>query len=341
MSPIQRTVALMAATMSSAALHAAEPAYPTRPVRVLLAYPPGAATDSNARILAAKLSETLGQQTLIDNRPGANGMIATSLLAKAPPDGHTLMYVDIAHGANPALYDKIPYDTLKDFTGVCMAVRVPMVLLAHPSLPVKSARELIALAKAKAGQLNYASAGIGSAMFLVGELFKAAAGIDVVQIAYKGGGPALSDLMGGQVPMLFISLVAAMPHVQAGRVRALGITSLQRAPTAPELPTIAEQGVSGFEFYLWQGMIAQTAVPGAIITRLNREINGALEDPQVRERLVRAGNDLIGGTPEQATEYIRSEVERWRKTIKPHMRLSGAHGQPAARARTGSAERAG
>ncbi|MCC6531071.1 MAG: tripartite tricarboxylate transporter substrate binding protein [Burkholderiales bacterium] len=316
-----RFIALGIAAMSALGAHAAEQAFPTRPIRVLIAYPPGASTDSNARIVAARMTETLGQQVLVDNRPGANGAIATLALAKSPPDGHTLMMVDIAHGANPAVYDKLPYDTLKDFAGIGMVARVPMVLLVHPSLPVKTPKDLIGLAKSKPGQLNYASAGVGSAMFLVGELFKDAAMIDVVMVAYKGGGPALSELIGGHVPMLFISLVAAMPHVSAGRVRALGVSSLKRMAAAPDMPTIAETGVPGFEFYLWQGMIGPVAIAGPIVTRLNREINAALDDPQVKDRLIKAGNELIGGTPAQATEFIRSEVERWRKVIKPEMRI--------------------
>lgn len=317
----QRSIALFIAATSCSLTYAAEPTFPTKPIRLLIAYPPGAATDFNARVVAGKLSETLGQQMIVDNRPGANGIVATSLLAKAAPDGHTLMLVDIAHGANPALYDKLPYDTIKDLTGVGMVARVPMVLLVHPTVAAKSVKELVALAKAKAGQLNYGSAGTGSAMFLVAELFKSAAAIDVVQVAYKGGGPALSELIGGQVPMLFISLVAAMPQVNAGKVRALGVSSLQRMPAAPELPTIAESGVPGFEFYLWQGMIAQAALPGPLLARLNRELNAALDDAQVKERLTKAGNEVMAGTPAQATDFIRSEVERWRKVIKPEMRI--------------------
>jgi len=262
------------------------------------------------------------QQVIVDNRPGANGIVATSVLARAAADGHTLMAVDVAHAANPALYDKIPYDTLKDFDAIGMVARVPMVLLVHPAQPFKTVKDLVAYAKANAGKLNYGSAGVGSAMFLVAELFKAAAGIDVVQIAYKGGAPALIELAGGQLPMTFISLVAGMPLVHSGRARVLGVSSAQRFPVFPDVPTIAESGVQGFEFYLWQSMIGPVGMPRATLTRLNTELNSALSNAEVKERLTQAGNELIGGTPQQATAFIRADVERWRKIIKPEMRIN-------------------
>lgn len=293
-----------------------------RPIRLLVPYAPGAATDFNSRAVAAKMSETLKQQVIVDNRPGANGMIATTTLVKAAPDGHTIMVVDIAHGANPALHDNMPYDTLKDIAAVGMVARVPMVLLVHPAQPFKTVKDLVAYAKANAGKLNYGSAGTGSAMFLVAELFKTAAGIDVMQIAYKGGGPALIDLVGGQLPMTFISVVAGMPLVQSGRARVLGVSSLQRFPTIPDVPTIAESGVPGFEFALWQAMLAPAGVTRATLARLNSELNVALNDAQVKERLTQAGNELMGGTPQQAHEFIRADIERWKKIIRPEMRVS-------------------
>ena len=295
---------------------------PNRPIRLLLAYPPGASNDANARTIAGKMTDNMKQQVIVDNRPGANGMIAASTLAKATPDGHTLMSIDIAHTANPALYDKVPYDTLKDFAAIGLTARVPMVLLVHPAQPFKTIKELVGYARANAGKLNYGSAGVGSAMYLVAESFKTMAAIDLVQIAYKGGGPALIELAGGQLPMTFISLVAGMPLVQGGRARALGVSSLKPHPSFPDVPAIAESGVPGFEFYLWQGMIGPAALPRAVVTRLNSEINNALADPQVKERMMQAGNELIGGTPAQADAYIRAEVERWKKVIKPEMRLS-------------------
>ena len=294
---------------------------PTRPIRVLLAYPPGAANDTNARAVAAKMTDNLKQQVIVDNRPGANGIVATTTLARSAPDGHTLMAIDVAHAANPALYDKIPYDTLKDFDAISMVARLPMILLVHPAQPFKTVKDLVAYAKANAGKLNYGAAGVGSAMYLVAELFKEAAGIDLVQIAYKGGAPALIELAGGQLPMAFISLVAGMPMVQSGRARVLGVSSAQRMPGFPDLPTIAESGVPGFEFYLWQAIIGPAGLPRATLTRLNSEINSVLTNAEIKERLTQAGNELIGGTPQQASAFIRADVERWRKIIKPEMRV--------------------
>ena len=294
---------------------------PTRPIRVLLAYPPGAANDTNARAVAAKMTDNLKQQVIVDNRPGANGIVATTTLARSAPDGHTLMAIDVAHAANPALYDKIPYDTLKDFEAISLVARLPMILLVHPAQPFKTVKDLVAYAKANAGKLNYGAAGVGSAMYLVAELFKEAAGIDLVQIAYKGGAPALIELAGGQLPMAFISLVAGMPMVQSGRARVLGVSSAQRMPGFPDLPTIAESGVPGFEFYLWQAIIGPAGLPRATLTRLNSEINSVLTNAEIKERLTQAGNELIGGTPQQASAFIRADVERWRKIIKPEMRV--------------------
>ncbi len=317
---IRFAVGAACVALSVAAL--SQPMSSTRPIRLLLAYPPGASNDSNARAVAARMTQAMKQQVIVDNRPGANGIVATSLVARAAADGHTLMSIDVAHTANPALYDKIPYDTVKDFAAISLIARVPMVLLVHPAQPFKNIKDLVSYAKANAGKLNYGSAGVGSAMFLVAELFKEAAAIDVVQIAYKGGAPALIELAGGQLPMAFISLVAGMPVVNGGRARALGVSSLQRSPQFPELPTISESGVPGFEFYLWQGVIGPAGMPRATVARLNSEINSALNHTEVKERLTAAGNELIGGTSAQAGDYIRAEVARWQKIIKPEMRLS-------------------
>jgi tripartite-type tricarboxylate transporter receptor subunit TctC len=290
--------------------------YATRPVRMLIPYPPGAATDTAARMLATRLSESLGQQVIPDNRTGASGMIATALLARAAPDGHTMMVVDVAHGANPAVNDKMPYDTLKDFSAVSLVLRVPMLLLVNPAFPAQSVKELIAAAKAAPGKYNYGSAGTGSTMYLIAELFKAQAGVDLVHVAYKGGAPALSDVMGGQIPMCFLSTVASLPQVKAGRVRALGISGRSRSPVAPEVPTIAESGVPGFEFYLWQALIVPAGSPRPIMTRLNGDVIAALKHPSSKELLVNLGAEPTPSTPQEADAHIRAEVERWTKTLK-------------------------
>lgn len=317
-----RMIAFALATLACSSFVAWAQTSPARPIRVLVTYAPGASTDINARAMAAKMGENMKQQFIVDNRPGASGMLATALLAKSAPDGHTLMVVDSAHGANPAIYDNMPYDTLKDIDSIGMIARLPMVLLVTPSLPVKSIKELVAYAKANPGKLNYGSAGTGSAMFLVAELFKSAANIEVMQIAYKGGGPAMVDLAGGQIPMLFISVLAGMPLAQSGRARALGVSSATRVPSYPELPTIAESGVPGVDFYLWQAMLAPAGVPRATVAQLNGELNKALTNAEVKERLIQQGNELMGGTPQQATAFISGEIARWRKIIKPEMRIS-------------------
>ena len=294
----------------------------SRPLRLLVPYPPGGANDTNARVVGAKMTEQLKQQVIIDNRSGANGIVATTVITKSAPDGHTLMAVDVAHAANPALYDNLPYDTVKDFSSIGMVARLPMVLLVHPGQPYKTVKELVAYAKANAGKLNYGAAGVGSAMFLVAELFKTAAAIDLVQIAYKGGGPAMIELQGGQLPMAFISVAAGMPIVQSGRARALGVSSLTRFAPFPELPAIAESGVPGFEFYLWQSITVPAATPRAIVAQLNTELNKALSAPDVKERLLQSGNEIVSGTPAQGDDFIRAEVARWKKIIKPEMKFS-------------------
>jgi tripartite-type tricarboxylate transporter receptor subunit TctC len=283
---------------------------------MLLGYPPGAATDMSARLLAARFTESWGQQVIVDNRSGASGMLATALLARATPDGHTMMVVDSAHGANPALNDKIPYDTLKDIAAVSLILRVPMLLLVHPAFPAQSVKELIALARANPGKYNYGSAGTGSTMYLIAELFKSSAGVDLVHVAYKGGAPALNEVMGGQIPMCFLSTVASLPHVKAGKVRALGISGRSRSPVAPEVPTIAESGVPGFEFYLWQAMIVPAGIPRAIMTQLNSETIAALKHPASRDLLANLGAEPTPTTPQEADAHIRTEVTRWIKTLK-------------------------
>lgn len=319
--PDSRAITLMnflaLTALAVAADLASAQSYPTRPVRLLVTYPPGGATDISARMLAPRLIEGLAQQVIVDNRPGASGMIATALLARAAPDGHTIMVVDVAHGANPALNDKMPYDTLKDIAAVSLLMRVPMLLLVNPAFPAQSVKELVALAKANPGKYNYGSAGLGSTMYLIAELFKATAGIDLVHVAYKGGGPALADVMGGQIPITFLSTAASLPQVKAGRVRALGISGRARSPVAPEVPTVAESGVPGFEFYLWQAVLAPAGMPRPVMTRLNSEVNAALNHTETKARFVSLGVEPTPSTPQKADAHIRAEVQQWIKTLKP------------------------
>ncbi|MGZ5115164.1 MAG: tripartite tricarboxylate transporter substrate binding protein [Burkholderiales bacterium] len=291
--------------------------YPTKPIRMLVGYVPGGATDLSARMLAARFSETLGQQVIVDNRSGASGMIATALLVRAAPDGYTLMVVDSSHVANPAVNEKMPYDTLKDIAGVSLILRVPMLLLVNPSFPAKSVKDLVALAKANPGKYNYGSAGLGSTMYLVGELFKSSSGIDLGEVAYKGGGPALADVVSGQIPITWLSIAGALSFVKAGRVRALAISGRERSPSAPEVPTVAESGLPGFEFYLCNVLIAPAGMPRPIMTRLNSETVAALKHAETKERLVALGAEPAPSTPQEADAYIRSEVERWIRILKP------------------------
>jgi tripartite-type tricarboxylate transporter receptor subunit TctC len=287
-----------------------------RPVRILVTYPPGGATDISSRLIAPKLGEVLGQQMIVDNRPGASGMIATALLARAAPDGHTILVVDTAHGANPALNDKMAYDTFKDIAAVSLLMRVPMLFLVNPAFPPQNIKELIALAKANPGKYNYGSAGLGSTMYLLAELFKASAGVDLVHVAYKGGGPALAEVMGGQIPITFLSTAASMQQVKAGRVRALAISGRERSPVAPDVPTVAESALPGFEFYLWQAVLAPAGMPPAVMTKLSGAVTATLTHADMKERFVALGAEVTPTTPQQADAYIRKEVERWIKVLR-------------------------
>jgi tripartite-type tricarboxylate transporter receptor subunit TctC len=295
--------------------------YPYRPIRFIVPYAAGGATDILSRVIAPKLSESLGERVVVDNRPGAGAIIGTNLLAKSTPDGYTIMMAEIAHGANPALHSKLPYDASKDFASVTLVALMPSILVVPPSLPVKSVEQLIALAKSKPGQLNYSSSGTGSMNFLAAELFKSVTDINVVHIPYQGGGQALVAILGGQAQMLFTTLPPALPHIQAGKLRVLAVGSAKRTGMLPDVPTIAESGVPGFEVYLWLGVVAPAGIPKEVITRLNTEINRILAIPEVKERISGLGAEVVGSTPERLTDHIKSEIERWGKVIKPHMRV--------------------
>jgi len=307
---------LLLAALALAPVAATAQTFPVRPVRLLVTFPPGGATDISARMLGQKLTESFGQQVIVDNRPGASGIIATSLLAKAAPDGYTMLIVDVAHGANPAMNDKLPYDTLRDISAISLVLRVPLLLNVNPAFPAQSVKELIALAKANPGKYNYGSAGLGSTMYLIAELFKAQAGINLVHVPYKGGGPALADVMGGQIPMAFLSTAATLPHLKAGRVRALGVSGLSRSPVVPDIPTIAESGLQGFEFYLWQVMLAPAGLPRPVMAKLNSELVAALNHKDIRDQMLAQGSEPTPSTPQQADAFIRGEVERWLKVLK-------------------------
>ena len=303
--------------VSLAAAPASAQSYPVRPVRVIAPFSAGSAIDTLARVIGQKLSDSWGQQMVIDNRVGANGIIGTEAAAKSPADGYTLYFGNIATLAvNPHLYSKLAYDSIRDFEPVSLTASIPVVLVVHPSLPVKSVRELIALAKAHPGQLNYASGGIGSAQHLPMEMLRVAAGINIVHVPYKGLGPAFSDVLGGQVPMMFAGVSNVVPYLKTGRLRVLAIGSPKRSPALPDVPTVAEAGVPGYSFEAWSGYLVPTATPKDVIVKLHADITRTLSIPEVQEKLTALGLDLIGGTPEEFSALIKTDLARFGKLVK-------------------------
>ena len=306
---------------AAAALAAAAPgfaaAYPDRPVRIIVPFPPGGGNDLLARAMAQRLSETMGQQFIVDNRGGAGGLIGNQIAATSAPDGYTLLLGSmggLAH--NPALRADLPYNPLRDFTAVTLLVTSPFLLVTHPAVPAKSVKELVELARAKPGALNYGSSGAGSSLHLTSEYFKYVAKVSIVHVAYKGTGPALADLLGGQVQIVFSTIAPALPHVKAGKLRGLGVSTLKRVKGAPDIPTIAEAGVPGFEVDNWQGIVAPAKTPPAIIERLNRELASILKSPATAEVLAAQGLDPAPGTPAEFEKLIRSEIAKWTKLVK-------------------------
>lgn len=295
---------------------AAAQTYPTKPVRMIVAVPPGGPADTLARLVGPGLSEALGQTVVIDNRPGANGIIAYETTARATPDGYTFTAVAAGVAINPSLYRNVPYDPVRDFAPITLGITVPNILIVHPGVKAASVQELLAQARARPGQMTFASAGNGTSGHLALELFRQTTGINVIHVPYKGGGPALADLVGGQVQALFSIALAATPQIKAGRVRALAITSAKRSPVAPELPTVAEVGLPGFEVVGWFGWLAPAKTPRAIVDRLHTEIVKVLGMPDIRERLLSQSTEPVGNTPAEFAAFIRSEHAKWGKVIR-------------------------
>jgi tripartite-type tricarboxylate transporter receptor subunit TctC len=291
--------------------------YPEKPIRWIVPWPPGGGVDITTRTLSPALAEILGQTIVVENRPGASAMIGTAVAAKAPPDGYTLLTA--AAGPNailPHLNPKIPYDTLKDFASISHIANTLYVLVVHPSLPVKNVKELIALARAKPGELTIGSAGSGTPAHLAGEFFKSMSGISLVHVSYKGSaGPAL-EVMGGQIIMTIETISPLLPHIRAGRLKALGVTARQRSSQLPAVPTIAESGLPGYEVAIWYGLLAPAATPPPIIERLNKSINQVLNRPDVRERLVSFGLEVIGSTPEEFRKFRVSDLAHWGEIVR-------------------------
>ena len=291
--------------------------WPVKPIRFIAPNLPGGPTDILARLIGQKLAETLGQPVVIENRAGAAGNIGTEVAAKAPPDGYTLVTGNNAtFGANVSLYKRLGFDPVKDFTPIVLAATQPNILVVHPSLPVTNVKELIALAKARPGQLNYSGSGMGAAAHLSAELFKSMTATNIVHIPYKSAAPALTDLMAGETQLMFATSLSVIQHIKANRVRALGVTTAKRSRFLPELPTMAEAGVPGFEASTWHGVLVPAGTPGAIVERLNMEINRMLQLADVRERLAAMGAEVVGGSAKEFADHIQREIPKWAKVVK-------------------------
>ena len=289
--------------------------YPAKTVRMVVGYPPGGPTDVLARIVSQKLTQTWGQQVIVDNRPGASGMIGAEFTARAAPDGYTLLMVPVTYAVTPSLFAKMTYDVEKDLSPVAQVAAAPFILVVHPTLPVKTVKDLIALDRRSPGQINFASASTGGMPHLAGELFNSMTGTKLVHIPYKGAAPATTDLLSGQVTLMFNNMLSAMPQVKAGRLRAVAVTSSKRSPAAPELPTIAET-VPGYEASGWYGAFAPAATSKELIGRLNAEMNRIMKMPDVTQRLAGDGVEAVGTTPEQFGAYLKQEVAKWGKVVK-------------------------
>jgi tripartite-type tricarboxylate transporter receptor subunit TctC len=289
--------------------------YASKSIRLIVPYPPGGAGDIVGRMLSMRLTEALGQQVVVDNRPGGGQIIATQMTAKAAPDGYTLFLASATHGINPGLLKTLPYDSLKDFAPITLVADSPLLFIAHPSLGVNSIKDLVAQAKIRPGRINYASSGPGTGGHLSVELLKWMTGIDLVHVPYKGAGPALTDLIGGQVQMMCTSPLPSLPHVKSGRLVALAMTSRARSRAAPDIPTVAET-VPGYESTLWYALLAPAATPPAIIKRIHRETTRILKLPEVTEQLLAQGADPIGNSPQELEKFLRTEIERWTKVIQ-------------------------
>ena len=287
--------------------------YPNKPVRILVGYAPGGGTDIMARAIGVKLTDTLKQQFVIENRPGANANIAAKLAADAPADGYTILFMSVAHIMSKPVYKNLGYDIERDFVPITVVTNVPNVLCLHPSLPVKNVKELIALAKAKPGTLTYATSGVGSPEHFAGEMFKMMTGTDMLPIPYKGGAPLAVDLVGGQVMLAFNTAPPIMPHIQSGRVRAIAVTMDKRVGALPNVPTIAESGVPGYQMSTWYGAVIQAKTPREIVVKLNQEMIKALALPDIKERMAGLGADVVGNTPEEAAALIKLEVAKYTK----------------------------
>ena len=291
--------------------------YPAKSVRMVVPFAAGAGSnDIMARLVAQKLTDALGQQFVVDNRPGASGIIGTEIVAKAQPDGYTVLMMSLTFSVNPSLFSKLPYDTVRDFVPVTMVASAPLMLVVHPSIPVKSVQEFIAYAKANPGKLNFGSGGPGTTPHLAGEMIKTMAGVQMTHIPYKGGAPALTDLVGGQIQFMLENIPGTLPFAKAGKLRALAVTDLKRSPLLPELPTLDESGLKGYQIVGWNGLFVPAGTPQAVVNKLQSEVAKALTLADVKERLSVMGADGVGDTPQHFAAFIKAEIPKWAKVVK-------------------------
>ena len=307
---------LLAPALLALPLAAHAQAFPTKPIRLVVTYPAGGGADLMARLVAPKMAETLGQPVVVENKGGASGQIAAGEVARAAPDGHTLMLDASSFAVNPSLYRNMPYDTAKAFTPIAVIVRFPNMLVVTQSFPARSVGELIAIAKEKPGTVAFASSGNGSAQHLAGELFRQKAAVDITHVPYKGGGPALNDVIGGQVPMFFANMASGLPHVKSGKLRALAITGEKRSPALPEAPTIAEAGVAGYHVYEWNAIFAPAGTPPAVVAKLADAVAKAVQSAEFRERVAGLGGELTGYGPAESERFIREQMALWAEVVK-------------------------
>jgi tripartite-type tricarboxylate transporter receptor subunit TctC len=294
----------------------AQQAYPAKPIRMIVAFAPGGIADFAARSVSQKLSETFGVPVVVENRPGAGGITGAEVVAKSPPDGYTLLVTSISHTINPSLRKNLPFDAVRDFAPVTLITDAPNFLVVHPSLPAKTVKELVALARARPGQISCASSGTGTSTHLSGELFKSLARIDIVHVPYKGGGPAVIDLVGGHVQMMFSTLPSVLQQVRAGKLRGLAVTGARRFPAAQEFPTMIEAGIAGFEVSGWSGLFAPAGAPREAVSRLAAEIGKILRAPELKERFFVQGAEPVGNTPDEFAAFVSAEIAKWRKVVE-------------------------
>jgi tripartite-type tricarboxylate transporter receptor subunit TctC len=316
--PILRVVVAICIGLSASAYGAAGPAadYPTRPIRLIVPFSPGGSNDIMARLVGQKFHESMGQQVIVDNRPGASGIVGTELAANAQPDGYTLLMMSLTLTVNPSLYRKLPYDTQKDLVPITLVASAPLMLVVNPSLPIKSVKELIAYARSNPGKLNFGSGGRGATPHLAGEMLKTMAGIEMTHVPYKGGGPALSDLIAGQIQLMLENIPSTLPFVKAGKLRALAVSGKKPSALLPDLPTLDEAGLQGYEIVGWNGLFFPAGTSSGIVRKIHAETVEMLAQPEVKERLATLGAEGVGSSPSEFSAFVRAEIAKWARVVK-------------------------